>query len=131
MVKNCATLSSGRTSRILLVLSLGAFTAALTEAVAQGTAEQRAACTPDAFRLCSSEIPDVARVLACMKAKRANLSAECRAAAFPSEKHRHELSRHRGNGSTEALRMGRQVITALGAPCPAQTNPAQSCNRRH
>jgi hypothetical protein len=45
----------------------------------QGTAEQRAACTPDALRLCSSEIPDVTRIAACMRANRAKLSARCRA----------------------------------------------------
>ncbi|XIA65143.1 hypothetical protein ACFIOY_01525 [Bradyrhizobium sp. TZ2] len=33
------------------------------------TPEQEQACTGDAFRLCSSEIPDVSRVTACMVAK--------------------------------------------------------------
>lgn len=42
------------------------------------TESERAACTPDVFRLCSSEIPNVNRVIACMKAKRASLSAPCR-----------------------------------------------------
>jgi hypothetical protein len=36
-------------------------------------------CTGDAFRLCSSEIPDVSRVTACMMQRRASLSAGCRA----------------------------------------------------
>jgi hypothetical protein len=39
----------------------------------------RQACTPDAMRLCGDVIPDVAKVTACMKAKRALLSAPCRA----------------------------------------------------
>ena len=43
-----------------------------------GTESERAACTPDVFRLCSSEIPDVDRIIACMKAKRASLSAPCK-----------------------------------------------------
>ena len=43
------------------------------------TPEQEQACTGDAFRLCSSEIPDVARVTACMDAKRSQLSPACRA----------------------------------------------------
>jgi hypothetical protein len=42
------------------------------------TAEQRAACTPDVFRLCSSEIPDVGRIIACLKNQKPNLSADCR-----------------------------------------------------
>ncbi|MDI1267209.1 MAG: hypothetical protein PS018_28510 [bacterium] len=43
------------------------------------TPEQEQACTGDAFRLCSSEIPDVSRVTACMVARKAQLSPGCRA----------------------------------------------------
>jgi hypothetical protein len=43
------------------------------------TPEQEQACTGDAFRLCSSEIPDVSRVTACMVAKKSQLSPGCRA----------------------------------------------------
>lgn len=35
------------------------------------------ACTPDAMRLCSQFVPDVAKITACMKAKHAQLSAAC------------------------------------------------------
>jgi hypothetical protein len=42
------------------------------------TPEQEQACTGDAFRLCSSEIPDVSRVTACMVAKKSQLSPACR-----------------------------------------------------
>jgi hypothetical protein len=42
------------------------------------TAEQRIACTPDVFRLCSSEIPNVGQIITCMIAKKASLSAACR-----------------------------------------------------
>jgi hypothetical protein len=42
------------------------------------TPEQEQACTGDAFRLCSAEIPDVARVTACMDRKRSQLSPGCR-----------------------------------------------------
>jgi hypothetical protein len=41
------------------------------------------ACTGDAFRLCSAEIPDVDRVTACMDAKRSQLSPPCRAQFRP------------------------------------------------
>jgi hypothetical protein len=47
------------------------------------TPEQEQACTSDAFRLCSSEIPDVSRVTACMIAKKAQLSPACRAQFRP------------------------------------------------
>jgi len=42
------------------------------------TQEEQQACQPDAFRLCSSEIPDVDRVTACMIARKSQLSPECR-----------------------------------------------------
>jgi hypothetical protein len=42
------------------------------------TAEQQQLCTDDAFRLCSSDIPDVDRVTACMTRHKAELSAACK-----------------------------------------------------
>lgn len=46
------------------------------------TAEQRAACTPDAFRLCSQHIPNIPAITACMKKNFENLSPACKA-VFP------------------------------------------------
>ena len=43
-----------------------------------GTAEEQAACTPDVFSLCSSEIPDEKRIVACLNRKIGQLSPECR-----------------------------------------------------
>ncbi len=40
--------------------------------------DQRRLCMGDAFRLCSSEIPNVARITACMQRQRAHLSEGCR-----------------------------------------------------
>ena len=48
------------------------------------TPEQQQACTGDAFRLCSSEIPDVDRVTACMVRNKTQLSPECRAQFGPA-----------------------------------------------
>lgn len=42
------------------------------------TFEEEQACSGDAFRLCSSEIPDVDRITACMVQKRDQLSSGCR-----------------------------------------------------
>ena len=42
------------------------------------SAEQQQLCTPDAFRLCSSEIPDVDRVTACMVQHKSELSPGCK-----------------------------------------------------
>lgn len=62
-------------STVLLTLSL---ITSSVPALAEGTATQRAACTGDAFRLCLSEIPNVAGVTACLRRERANISAACR-----------------------------------------------------
>lgn len=43
------------------------------------TFEQQQACGGDAFRLCSSEIPDIGRITACMIRNRSQLSPGCRA----------------------------------------------------
>jgi len=43
------------------------------------TSEQQQLCMGDAMRLCSSEIPDVGRITACMARQRAALSEGCRA----------------------------------------------------
>jgi hypothetical protein len=53
--------------------------AALSTAAQAYSQEQEQMCTGDAMRLCSSEIPDVERVTACMVQRRAQLSDGCRA----------------------------------------------------
>ena len=68
-------------ARLRLALLLAT---ALAAAVASGeshayTFEQQQACAPDAFRLCSSEIPDVERIKTCMIRNRSQLSPQCRA----------------------------------------------------
>jgi hypothetical protein len=47
--------------------------ASLPAAAQQWTPQQRAACEPDAMRLCNQYIPDVQRVSACMSAYRRRL----------------------------------------------------------
>jgi hypothetical protein len=64
---------------LALGVALAAFSAAaLPNAGHAYTPEEQAACQPDAFRLCGSEIPNIDRVTACMVAKRAQLSPECK-----------------------------------------------------
>ena len=43
------------------------------------TPEEQAACSDDAFRLCSADIPDVDRITVCMVRNRSQLSPGCRA----------------------------------------------------
>jgi hypothetical protein len=42
------------------------------------SAEAQSMCSGDAFRLCSSEIPNIPKITACMVKQRSNLSAGCR-----------------------------------------------------
>lgn len=68
-----------KTLRVLSVtaavaVSLTSFAAHAVEA----TAEQRRACTPDAFRLCSSHIPNVDAIITCMRANKSKLSPACK-----------------------------------------------------
>lgn len=45
----------------------------------RGTMEQQMACTPDVWRLCSDQIPDVNRITACLQQNTPQLSSGCRA----------------------------------------------------
>jgi hypothetical protein len=48
-------------------------------AEAAATPEQRKACTPDVYRLCPGEIPNVRAITACLRRQKASLSEACRA----------------------------------------------------
>ena len=70
-------------SRPRLQLAL-AFAAGLAASIASTeshayTPEEQQACSPDAFRLCNAEIPDVDRITACMIRNKSQLSPQCRA----------------------------------------------------
>ena len=60
--------------------------AAALPAFAQGTAEQKAACEADAFKFCGSDIPDPAKIEACLRAKLSQISPTCRAQFKDDEK---------------------------------------------
>jgi hypothetical protein len=66
-----------------LVVGVGLASICSGASFALGTSNQRAACTPDVFRLCSSEIPNVDHIVACMNAKKASLSPACKAVFTP------------------------------------------------
>jgi hypothetical protein len=69
-----------RSGNFQLGLALAtAFAASMWSATSHAyTPEQQQACSGDAFRLCSSDIPDVDRVKVCMIRNKAQLSPECR-----------------------------------------------------
>ncbi|WP_245309809.1 hypothetical protein [Bradyrhizobium jicamae] len=54
------------------------FAAASSTASFAYSSEAQQMCTGDAFRLCSSEIPNIPKITACMIKRRAELSAGCR-----------------------------------------------------
>ena len=56
-----------------------ALTFASSPLAQQWSPEQRAACEPDAMRLCQQYVPDVGRTRACMIQYRRYLSPRCRA----------------------------------------------------
>ncbi len=56
--------------------------------LAQGTADERSACMGDAFKFCSADIPDVAKIEACLKQNRAQLQPACQAEFEPAGKTR-------------------------------------------
>jgi len=75
------TASFSRTLRqagLVLAFAISVSTLSATSSFAY-TAEAQAMCTSDAFRLCSSEIPNIPKITACMIKHRADLSPGCRA----------------------------------------------------
>ncbi len=66
-----------RQTGLMLAFALS-FSAISTQSFAF-SAEAQQMCTGDAFRLCSSEIPNIDRITACMMKQRTSLSSGCRA----------------------------------------------------
>lgn len=69
------------TSRYRATAALGLLLTLIStaSAFAIGTPEQRRACTPDVYRLCPGEIPNVRAITACLRRQKASLSEACRA----------------------------------------------------
>ena len=73
-----------RARRIVLSLAIATGGAIVTQNSAlaeeyRGTWEQQMACTPDVMRLCGDQIPDVDRIVACLRQNTALLGNACRA----------------------------------------------------
>jgi hypothetical protein len=76
------------------------------------TPEQEQACTGDAFRLCSSEIPDIGRVTACMVAKKSQLSPACRSQFGPDPEPREAAVRPAGRPTVIRPATPRKAVSA-------------------
>ena len=70
------TSSLRRAAWALIVAGLLPLSSTASFAYSQEAAQM---CTSDAFRLCSSEIPNIPKITACMRANRTSLSTGCRA----------------------------------------------------
>ena len=71
-----------KASRANLAASVGFLLALSTShsaSAALATPEQRRACTPDVYRLCAGEIPNVRAITNCLRRQKASLSESCRA----------------------------------------------------
>jgi hypothetical protein len=73
--------------RLLAFPVVAASIALAAPARAQGTDEQRSACTNDAFKLCSADIPDEAAIESCLRRNQSRLTPACRVVmrSSPSE----------------------------------------------
>jgi hypothetical protein len=68
---------------LFVALSIMGQNRALAQGTPQGTPEQQAACQPDVMRLCGNFIPDVDRIVACLKYNEPNLNPACHDVMFP------------------------------------------------
>jgi hypothetical protein len=73
---------SAKAGRTRLASALGLALALFTAGSALAdlaTPEQKRACTPDVYRLCPGEIPNVRAITNCLRRQKASLSDACRA----------------------------------------------------
>ncbi|WKA29727.1 hypothetical protein [Bradyrhizobium roseum] len=113
---------------ILLATVLGVST---SPAAGQGyTPEQEQACTGDAFRLCSAEIPDVSRVTACMVAKQSQLSPPCRA-HFRPDPEPSDVSAARTTGRPTVIRpaAARKTVSSKAVSSKAVSAKARKAKK--
>jgi hypothetical protein len=71
-----------RTTSKIIGATLIVFTLGGGAALAQSTMAQQDACRPDVFRLCGSYIPDVGRIVACLRGNEPRLSEACHQVMF-------------------------------------------------
>ena len=89
----------------------------------RGTWEQQMACTPDVWRLCGDQIPDVGRIVACLRQNTPQLSNGCRA-VFESSAEQQQANRALApRGSQQAAPRGRAPQQAQPQAVQPQPRP--------
>jgi len=85
-----------QTQRIVLSLAIAIGAAGVIAPASsqeyRGTWEQQMACTPDVWHLCGDQIPDVSRIVACLRQNTPQLSSNCRA-VFESSAEQQQANR--------------------------------------
>jgi len=116
-----------RTERIALgvLLAIGGMVApgAAFAEENRGTMEQQMACTPDVWRLCSDQVPDVGRITACLRQNTPQLSSGCRA-VFQANNQMPQQQAPRNRAS------GPRYDNALPPPPQAQPRPYEQSQPR-
>ena len=115
-----------RTQRIVLSLAVAIGAAGVIAPASsqeyRGTWEQQMACTPDVWRLCGDQIPDVSRIVACLRQNTPQLSSNCRA-VFESSAEQQQANRgpaQRAASADGATRPRAATNAAAGGAAPAQ-----------
>ena len=104
-----------------LAISAGGAVAAQNAAIAEeyrGTWEQQMACTPDVMRLCGDQIPDVNRIVACLRQNTALLGSSCRA-VFESNASEQQARQAPPRGPQQQV----APRARTGQPVPPQPRP--------
>jgi hypothetical protein len=85
----------------------------------RGTWEQQMACTPDVWRLCGDAVPDVGRIVACLRQNTPQLSSNCRA-VFETSAEQQQANRGQGQRGYQQAPRGRaqQQMQPREAPPP-------------
>src|SRR5262249_34357657 len=102
-----------------LVLSISTVAASLSLAY---SSRARQMCMGDAFRLCSSAIPDIGRIVACMRRNKASLSPGCRAVMDQED----GAAAKAKPAQTAPVAQKPTVATPVEQSAAAETKPAQT-----
>lgn len=94
---------------IMILLVVGSASANAQDSEYRGTQDQQMACMGDVFRLCSSEIPDVDRIVGCLKREKSQLTIACRA-VFDQDRPRMASNYWRRHHRRFVSAMGRRSI---------------------
>jgi hypothetical protein len=108
-------------SLVVAIAGIGAVTPASSQEY-RGTWEQQMACTPDVWRLCGDQIPDVNRIVACLRQNTPQLSSNCRA-VFDSSAGQQQANRAPGQRVPQQAPRGRAPQQMQPQAVPPQPRP--------